>query len=116
MADGPDTPRRYASVMRDLREQQLFRRANQRDAQDQMRRVMDFVISAILLAITAPLMLFIALAVRAESTGPVFVKRTCVGVGGRRLQKLNFRTLTHTPEHPMPAWARKATQIGRVLQ
>jgi len=42
---------------------------------------MDFVIAAILLAITAPLMLLIALAVRAESTGPVFVKRTCIGAG-----------------------------------
>ena len=116
MADAPDTPRRYASVMRDLREQQLFRRANQRDAQDQMRRVMDFVIAAIMLAITAPLMLLIALAVRAESTGPVFVKRTCIGAGGRRFQMLSFRTLIHDPEHTIPAWARKPTQIGQVLQ
>ena len=77
---------------------------------------MDFVIAAILLAITAPLMLIIALAVRAESTGPVFVKRTCIGVGGRRFQMLKFRTLIHDPEHTMPAWARKPTQIGQVLQ
>src|SRR5438067_9793185 len=116
MADAPDTPRRYASVMRDLREQQLFRRANQRDAQDQMRRVMDFVIAAIMLAITAPLMLLIALAVRAERTGPVFVKRTCIGAGGRRFQMLRFRTLIHDPEHTIPAWARKPTQIVKVVQ
>ena len=77
---------------------------------------MDFVIAAIMLAITAPLMLLIALAVRAESTGPVFVKRTCIGAGGRRFQMLSFRTLIHDPEHTMPAWARKPTQIGQVLQ
>ena len=77
---------------------------------------MDFVIAAILLAITAPLMLIIALAVRAESTGPVFVKRTCIGAGGRRFQMLSFRTLIHNPEHTMAAWARKPTQIGQVLQ
>jgi len=116
MVDAPGTRRRYASVMRDLREQQLFRRANQHDAQDQMRRVMDFVIAAILLAMTAPLMLLIALTIRAESAGPIFVRRTCIGVGGRRFEMLKFRTLVHDPEHTMPAWARKPTQIGQVLQ
>ncbi len=77
---------------------------------------MDFVVAAILLAITAPLMLIIALAVRAESTGPVFVKRICIGAGGRRFQMLSYRTLIHDPEHTMPAWARQPTQIGQVLQ
>jgi len=29
---------------------------------------------------------------------------------------LSFRTLIHNPEHTIPAWARKPTQIGQVLQ
>jgi len=116
MVDAPGTRRRYASVMRDLREQQLFRRADQHDAQDQMRRLMDFVIAAILLAITAPLMLLIALTIRAESTGPIFVKLTCIGLGGRRFEMLKFRTLVHDPEHTIPLWARKPTQVGQVLR
>ena len=77
---------------------------------------MDFVIAAMLLAITAALMLFIALTIRAESTGPIFVKRTCIGVGGRRFEMLKFRTLVHDPEHTIPVWARKPTQVGQVLQ
>src|SRR5436190_10104506 len=75
MVDAPGTRRRYASVMRALREQQLFRRANHH----QMRRLMDFVMAATLLAMTAPLMLLIALTIRAESAGPIFVRRTCIG-------------------------------------
>ncbi|TMJ77427.1 MAG: hypothetical protein E6G79_24265 [Alphaproteobacteria bacterium] len=82
MVDAPGTRRRYASVMRALREQQLFRRANHH----QMRRLMDFVMAATLLAMTAPLMLLIALTIRAESAGPIFVRRTCIGVGGRRFE------------------------------
>ena len=77
---------------------------------------MDFVIAAMLLAITAALMLFIALTIRAESTGPIFVKRTCIGVGGRRFEMLKFRTLVHDPEHTIPVWARKPTQVGQVLR
>ena len=77
---------------------------------------MDFVIAAMLLAITAALMLFIALTIRAESTGPIFVKRTCIGVGGRRFEMLKFRTLVHDPEHTIPLWARKPTQVGQVLR
>ena len=77
---------------------------------------MDFVIAAMLLAITAPLMLFIALTIRAESTGPIFVKRTCIGLGGRRFEMLKFRTLVHDPEHTIPVWARKPTQVGQVLR
>ena len=77
---------------------------------------MDFVMAATLLAMTAPLMLLIALTIRAESAGPIFVRRTCIGVGGRRFEMLKFRTLVHDPEHTMPAWARKPTQIGQVLQ
>ena len=77
---------------------------------------MDFVIAAMLLAITAALMLFIALTIRAESTGPIFVKRTCIGLGSRRFEMLKFRTLVHDPEHTIPLWARKPTQVGQVLR
>ena len=77
---------------------------------------MDFLIAAILLAIIAPLMLLIALTIRAESTGPIFVRRTCIGLGGRRFEMLKFRTLVHDPEHTIPLWARKPTQVGQVLR
>src|SRR5204862_7852757 len=78
--------------------------------------LMDSVIAAILMEITALWMLISAIIVRTDSTGRVFVKRTCIGVGGRRFQLLKFRTLIHDPEHTMPAWARQTTQIGQVLQ
>ena len=100
--------------MRDVRDQQLFRRVHEHDALH-MRRLADVVIASILLAITAPLMLLVALAIRAESPGPILERETCIG-RGRRFQMLKFRTTVHHPEHTIPVWAHNTTRVGRVLR
>jgi len=74
------------------------------------------VIAGALLAITAPLMLLVALAIKAESPGPVLVNETCIGFGGRQFQMLKFRTLMHDPDHTLPIWAEKTTLLGEVLR
>ena len=83
---------------------------------EQMRRLGDRVIAALLLAITFPLMFLIALAIKSESPGPVLVRYTCIGQGGRRFQILKFRTTMHGPEHGNPAGAPKTTQTGQFLR
>jgi lipopolysaccharide/colanic/teichoic acid biosynthesis glycosyltransferase len=100
--------------MRHIRVQQLF--SSTHGAPDQIRRSLDVVIAGALLAITAPLMLLVALAVKLESPGPVLVKETCIGIGGRRFQMLKFRTLVHDPDHTLPIWAEKTTLLGEVLR
>ena len=81
-----------------------------------MRRLLDVVIAGALLAIAAPLMLPVALSIKVESPGPVLVKETCIGIGGRRFQILKFRTLVHDPDHTLPIWAAKTTLLGEVLR
>jgi lipopolysaccharide/colanic/teichoic acid biosynthesis glycosyltransferase len=100
--------------MRHIRVQQLF--SSTHGAPDQIRRSLDVVIAGALLAITAPLMLLVALGVKVESPGPVLVKETRIGIGGRRFQMLKFRTIVHDPEHTIPVWAQKQTQIGQFLR
>ena len=100
--------------MRHIRLQQLF--SSTHGAPDQIRRSLDVVIAGALLAITAPLMLLVALAIKAESPGPVLVNETCIGFGGRQFQMLKFRTLTHDPDHTLPIWAEKTTLLGEVLR
>jgi lipopolysaccharide/colanic/teichoic acid biosynthesis glycosyltransferase len=58
-----------------------------------MKRLADLAIAATLLAITAPLMLVVALAIKWETPGPVFDRQTCLR-GSRRgcFQTLKFRT------------------------
>src|SRR5205823_13366507 len=100
--------------MRHIRVQHLF--SSTHGAPDQIRRSLDVVIAGALLAITAPLMLLVALAIKAESPGPVLVNETCIGLGGRRFQMLKFRTLMHDPDHTLPIWAEKTTLLGEVLR
>ena len=74
------------------------------------------VIACVLLAITSALMIIVALAIKLQSAGPVLERRECIGRGGRRFQRLRFRTTTHEPRHATPAWARQTTQVGQFLR
>ena len=78
-----------------------------------MRRLGDIVIACLLLAITGPLMVLVALAIKLESAGPALDRRTCIACGGRRFQMLNFRTVVHDPA---PTWAQRTTQLGEFLR
>jgi lipopolysaccharide/colanic/teichoic acid biosynthesis glycosyltransferase len=101
--------------MRSVRHARVSRRV-QEGAAEQMRRLGDGVIACMLLALTAPLLVLVALAIKCESPGPVLDRHTCIGRGGRRFQMLKFRTLVHDPEHRMPVWGRKPTRIGQFLR
>jgi lipopolysaccharide/colanic/teichoic acid biosynthesis glycosyltransferase len=74
------------------------------------------VIACVLLAITSALMIIVALAIKLQSAGPVLERRECIGRGGRRFQRLEFRTTMHDPRHATPAWARQTTQAGQFLR
>ena len=102
--------------MRGVRQPPLSRDVQEQGARDQMRRLGDVVIACILLAITLPLMIIVALAIKWESPGPVLDRRSCIGCNGRRFQMLKFRTTVYDPEHATPAWAQKITRVGRFLR
>jgi len=81
-----------------------------------MRRLGDLVIAFMILAITFPLMLMVALAIRLETPGPILDRQTCIGRDGRRFQLLKFRTSVHKPHHPIPPWAQDMTRVGQLLR
>jgi lipopolysaccharide/colanic/teichoic acid biosynthesis glycosyltransferase len=81
-----------------------------------MRRLGDCLIASLLLALTAPLLLIVVLLIKLESAGPVLERRECIGRGGRRFQRLKFRTTFHDPQHARPAWAQKTTPVGESLR
>ncbi len=58
-----------------------------------LKRVFDMVVSFVLLVVLSPLMLLIALLVKATSRGPVFFVQKRVGRGGRIFRMLKFRTM-----------------------
>jgi exopolysaccharide biosynthesis polyprenyl glycosylphosphotransferase len=58
-----------------------------------LKRALDVVGASILLALTAPLMVLIALLVRRDSPGPVFFRQDRLGMDMRRFTFLKFRTM-----------------------
>ena len=101
--------------MRDARHP-LSGRVEDHGAADQTRRLADMAIACALLAVTSPLMLIVALAIKLESRGPILHRQSCIARGGRRFQMLKFRTIVHDPEHATPVWVRKPTRIGQFLR
>jgi lipopolysaccharide/colanic/teichoic acid biosynthesis glycosyltransferase len=78
-----------------------------------MRHSGEFVMALALLLISAPLMLLIALAIRWESSGPIFQLRERVGHDGRRFTMLSFRTNIYDPGQQR--FRREPTRIGYFL-
>jgi lipopolysaccharide/colanic/teichoic acid biosynthesis glycosyltransferase len=83
-------------------------------AADQMRRFGEYLIACMLLALTLPLMIIVAGAIKFESAGPVLDRRERIGPGGRRFQILSFRTIAQKPGQPGSTW--QTTQVGQFLR
>lgn len=59
------------------------------------KRALDLGVTAMLLLVLAPLMLFTALAIRLDSPGPVLFRQERVGRGNRIFRVLKFRSMYH---------------------
>jgi lipopolysaccharide/colanic/teichoic acid biosynthesis glycosyltransferase len=57
-----------------------------------MARVGDLLVAVVLIALTLPLMVIVALAIKLDSPGPVFSKREQWGSQGQKFQLFRFRT------------------------
>jgi exopolysaccharide biosynthesis polyprenyl glycosylphosphotransferase len=57
------------------------------------KRIVDVVVSAVLLLLLAPLLIAIAIAIRLDSPGSPFFFQNRAGLGGRRFRMFKFRTM-----------------------
>lgn len=57
------------------------------------KRVFDVVVAGLTLLVAAPLMLAIAIAIRVDSSGPIFYRQERVGLRGRRFRIWKFRSM-----------------------
>jgi exopolysaccharide biosynthesis polyprenyl glycosylphosphotransferase len=58
-----------------------------------LKRIFDVLLASIALAIAAPLMLMIAVAIKLDSEGPIFYRAPRVGKGGRHFICFKFRSM-----------------------
>jgi lipopolysaccharide/colanic/teichoic acid biosynthesis glycosyltransferase len=64
-----------------------------------IRRAVDVVVSALVLAVSSPLLALAALAIRLESPGPVIYRQRRSGLHGREFDVLKLRTMVEGAEH-----------------
>ncbi|HLH26864.1 MAG TPA: undecaprenyl-phosphate glucose phosphotransferase [Chloroflexota bacterium] len=87
-----------------------------------LKRATDFTLSAVLLVLLAPLLLFLALAVKLTSPGgPAFYGQERLGLDGRPFQLLKFRSMRVDAEAGTgPVMARpdddRTTTLGKVMR
>lgn len=67
-------------------------------AQARAKRVVDVIVSALLLICLSPLLLLVTLLVKLTSPGPVLYRSQRVGKGGRYFTFLKFRSMYYHPE------------------
>ncbi|HEX6200551.1 MAG TPA: exopolysaccharide biosynthesis polyprenyl glycosylphosphotransferase, partial [Thermoanaerobaculia bacterium] len=85
-----------------------------------VKRVVDMLCAFALLALAAPVMAVVALAIKLESPGPVLFRQERVGQFGKTFILLKFRSMREDAEKDGPAWASKndsrVTRIGGFLR
>lgn len=82
--------------------------------------MLDIMLAALALLVTAPLMFLIALGIRASSHGPVLFRQWRWGSNQHRFQLLKFRTMDNTLAEPDPGVTRigdiRVTRLGKWLR
>jgi len=93
-----------------------------------VQRVFDVLLATMALVAVAPACLLIAILVKLDSKGPVFVTRSHIGRNGRRCSIAKFRTMharggrhlvalsAHDTEHSATCVDPRLTRVGRVVQ
>lgn len=86
-----------------------------------LKRALDITLSLAALIMLSPLMLLIAIAIKLNSSGPVFYKQIRVGKKEKPFDMLKFRTMIQEAEAATgPVWAKendpRITSVGKFLR
>jgi exopolysaccharide biosynthesis polyprenyl glycosylphosphotransferase len=80
------------------------------------KRIMDIVLSSLLLALFAPLFAVVAILIKASSKGPVFFLQERIGLNKRRFRIYKFRTMVTDAEKMLPELERLNEVSGPVFK
>jgi sugar transferase (PEP-CTERM system associated) len=85
------------------------------------KRAIDLVVSAIGLLVSAPIILLAALAIKLDSSGPIFYRQERVGQNDQPLTIYKFRSMCENAEsNGEPVWAAegdpRVTRVGRIIR
>ena len=84
------------------------------------KRFIDLLVASILITLTFPLMVLVAIAILLESGRPVFFRQERIGLGGRTFQILKFRSMRQGSEKGRPRWTEdgdpRITRLGGFIR
>jgi exopolysaccharide biosynthesis polyprenyl glycosylphosphotransferase len=84
------------------------------------KRLMDVVGAAVVLVLSSPLMMFVALLIKLDSRGPVFYAQTRMGLDAKPFEMLKFRSMRQDAESSGPGWTveddPRVTKLGRFIR
>jgi len=84
------------------------------------KRVLDIMMSLVILGLTLPLSLLVSLLIKLSSKGPVFYTQERVGRNNRHFNMIKFRSMKMNAEEYGPEWAGekdpRITWIGRIIR
>ena len=88
--------------------------------QSAMKRSFDLAISSILLILTMPVMVLVALAIWLETGSPILFRQNRTGMHGKEFEILKFRSMQQDAEKHGPQWAAanddRITRVGRFIR
>ncbi len=89
--------------------------------EQKIKRAIDLIVSTLILIITSPVLIFVSIAIKLESKGPVFYKQIRVGKDGKEFKVYKFRSMYEDAEkHSGPVWSQKndprITKVGRFIR
>jgi len=86
-----------------------------------LKRMMDIVISFLILVLTFPILILTMIAIKFDSEGPVFFRQERIGMGGKRFRIVKLRSMFKDAEKfTGPVWSQKhdprVTRVGRIIR
>ncbi len=86
-----------------------------------VKRLMDIVISILLLIVSSPIIIATTIAIKSESKGPVFYKQERSGLNGKPFKIIKFRSMRADAEKKSgPVWSTKddprITKVGKFIR
>jgi sugar transferase (PEP-CTERM system associated) len=86
-----------------------------------VKRSLDVLLAGIMVLVTFPLMIFVSIAIRFDSSGPALYRQERVGENGRCFNLIKFRSMSATAESDgIPQWAGVAddrvTRVGAFIR
>lgn len=80
------------------------------------KRVFDLVIGSFIVIVSLPLFVFIALLIKVESRGPVFYRQERLGLRGKTIHYLKFRTMRLGAEQELEKLLKESSETRREFE